>query len=181
MAAWTHIAHDTIIGGLPAVSVTWSSIPTDGTYDHLLVKVSARTDKAGIFDPVRIQFNGDSTSGNYSNTYTYVGDTSVGGGQDDGENYIHHLYAACCGTTLASTFGTAEIWIPNYANSANYKSVICGGTVNNNSNSGWDWVLTQLGGLWQDQSAITQIDLTTEGASKYQAYSTFDLYGIKGA
>ncbi len=181
MAAWTHIAHDSL--SLPAASVTWSSIPTDGTYDHLLVKVSARTDKAGIYDPVRIQFNGDSTSGNYSNTYIQAGEVaaSVSGGQDDGENYIHHFYAACGGTALADTFGAAEIWIPNYANSSTYKSVICSGTVENNLNGDWEWVLTQLAGLWQNQNAITQIDLTTEGLSKYQAYSTFDLYGIKGA
>ncbi len=177
MAAWTHIAHDSL--SLPAASVTWSSI--SGSYDHLLVKVSARTDKAGIYDPVRIQFNGDSTSGNYSNTYLYAGTASVGSGRDDGENYIHHFYAACGGTTLADTFGAAYILIPNYANSSTYKLVICSGTVENNSSSGWEWMLTQLAGLWQNQSAITQIDLTTEGASEYQAHSTFDLYGITGA
>ena len=177
MAVWTHIAHDSL--SLPAASVTWSSI--SGSYDHLLIKVSARTDVNSRYSKVYIQFNGDSTSGDYSNTYLYAGTASVGSARDNSENYIDHLYVACGSQAAADTFGAGEIWIPNYANSSNFKSVICSGTQENDSSDDWDWMLTVLAGLWQNTDAITQIDLTTDAASDYQAYSTFDLYGITGA
>ena len=66
MACWTHIAHNSF--SAPASSVTWTSIPTDGTYDHLLIMASVRSNRSADHDSIRIGFNDRDTAGDYSTT-----------------------------------------------------------------------------------------------------------------
>ena len=66
MACWTHIAHNSF--SAPASSVTWTSIPTDGTYDHLLIMASVRSNRSDDHDSIRIGFNDRDTAGDYSTT-----------------------------------------------------------------------------------------------------------------
>ncbi len=83
-------------------------------------------------------------------------------------------------STLADTFGTVKIWIPNYANTANFKQVIIEAAMENNSTTNSQWYLAQVAGLWSSTSAITNIELSEPNAGMAQ-YSTFTLYGVSGA
>ena len=66
MAVWNHIAHTSL--SLPASSVTWTSVSQ--SYDHLLIKISARN---------------SGTSDFLTEAYLRVGDGSV----DSGSNYSY--------------------------------------------------------------------------------------------
>lgn len=61
---YTLISSNTLTSS--AASVTFSSIPA--TYTDLVLRISSRTDAAGATATVAAQFNGDTTSANYSET-----------------------------------------------------------------------------------------------------------------
>ena len=75
----------------------------------------------------------------------------------------------------ASTFGNAEIYIPNYA-SSNNKSVSADFVSETNAA---DAIFGLTAGLWANTSAITSIKLTP--AAAFAQYSTATLYGIKNS
>jgi hypothetical protein len=80
-------------------------------------------------------------------------------------------------TWTASTFGNAEIYIPNYAGSAN-KSVSVDAITENNGTSNRN---TLGAWLWSNTAAITSISFGTFDLGfrdKFARYSTFYLYGI---
>ena len=79
-------------------------------------------------------------------------------------------------TSTASTFGSTEIYIPNYA-SANYKSYSIDSTEEENNATSY---MQLYAGLWSDTSAITQVTLTFSTGDAAQ-YSTATLYGIKSS
>ena len=182
MAVWTHIAHDSL--SLPASSVTWSSIPTDGTYDHLCIKVSARSDYSGYYDHMAIRFNGDSSS-LYSSTMVEAYNLVPVSGRNTSAGQAQNLYGLTAASVLANTFGVCEIWIPHYANTANFKSLIQRGSNPNNSGTDTQWIMAMNASLYESTSAISSIYLAPARAGvavdDFIALSTFDLYGIIGA
>lgn len=96
-----------------------------------------------------------------------------GSSASSGTNTIATIDQNGSGTT-ASTFGNAEIYIPNYT-SANYKSYSIDSTSENNATAAY----MRLGaGLWSSASAITSLDFYPSSGNIAQ-YSTFTIYGIK--
>ncbi len=176
MAAFTVIDHTEL--GASASSVTFGSI--SGSYDHLCIKASARSDDVQYYDHFGIQFNSD-TASNYSNTNLLTGSATPISTRAQ-TTQIQHLYGITGASNLADTFGTATIWIPHYSNTANFKQVIGAGAIENNSTTNWQWVVSVIAGLWSDTSAITDIDLfPAQGLDDFVQYSTFTLYGVTGA
>lgn len=180
MAAWTHIAHDSL--SLPASSVTWTGI--SGSYDHLCIKVSARSDYSGYYDQMCLRFNGDSTS-KYSSTYLYAHTATVGSSRNTSAGQAGNLYGLTAATVLADTFGVSEFWIPNYANTVGYKQFFQRGFNPNNSTTDNQWFVGMNASLYESTSAISSIYLAPErggvAVDDFIALSTFDLYGITGA
>jgi hypothetical protein len=79
-------------------------------------------------------------------------------------------------TYTASTFGSLEIYLPNYA-SANYKSISMDSVQENNSATN----MQELGaGLWSNTAAITQVTFKS-GYGNYKEFSSVTLYGIKSS
>lgn len=183
MAAWTHIAHDSL--SLPASSVTWSSI--SGSYDHLLIKMSARgSDTTGgtstITDVEMRMGNGSVDSGtNYSDTYLGAYDTTPISGRSTGQTDIQRIWIPSDSTT-ADTFSVTNIWIPNYTSTVGGKAAIISSSVENASTTTYLWGVIQVAGLWNPATpaAVDHLHLRTT-AGNFMAYSTFDLYGILGA
>jgi len=178
MAAWTHIAHDSL--SLPAAAVTWSSIPS--SYDHLCIKASIRTAVAGNYDSVNLQFGNGSldTGTNYSMTNVQAfnaASPTPTSGRGSGLASIWYIYVSGNNAT-ADTFGSVEIWIPNYANAANFKQAFCTSTAENASTTAWGMMFTA--GLWSSTSAIDTVGFTGS-TDDFMANSTFDLYGVTGA
>ena len=179
MAAFTVIDHTEL--GAAASSWDVTSIPTDGTYDHLLVKVSARTDKAtgpGWADALTF-LNAD-TGNNYSTTLLYAQGATPYSLRQSSHGDIEFLYCPSAVAT-AATFGSTTVWIPHYANTDNYKQIINRSAQEAASTTANDWYLTVSASLWQDTSAIDQITLTADASADFVQYSTFTLYGVTGA
>ena len=172
MAAFTVISHQELTGN--ASSVTFGSI--SGSYDHLCIKISARSDDVQYYDHLGIQFNGD-TGTNYSDTYIYCGTAAPGSSRSTTYNHISHLYGVTAASNLADTFGTMTVWVPHYANSTNFKQVAarCG-----SPSASTTQTLLLAAGLWESTDAIDEVELTTYSGNFVQ-YSTFTLYGVTGA
>ena len=148
-----------------ASTITFSSIPA--TYTHLQVRAFVR-DAYGPF-----RFNSD-TGANYTRHYLTADGASVVAGSGTSQTNIDLITA----TSTASTFGVNIVDILDYTNTNKYKTVrvLRGEDMNGSGN-------VMLGsGLWLNTSAITSITFNATGlGGSFAQYSSFALYGIKGA
>lgn len=152
-------------------SIDFTSIPA--TYTDLVIKLSARANNGGTDIPIVVTFNG-STSG-YTDRAVYGTGTSSGSVGTGTGSGIYWNYQTGGGAT-SSTFGNGEIYIPNYAGSANKASLI--DTVSENNASAAFIMLTTA--VWSNTAAINRITLTPASASFVQ-YTTAYIYGVKNA
>jgi hypothetical protein len=177
MAVWTHIDHTSL--SLPASSVTWSSIPTDGTYDHLMIKASIRSVQTNTyFDTIQMRFNGVSTNV-YSDTLLYAQTTAPASHRNGARSDLTGAWWPAADAT-ADTFGCLTVWIPHFA-SSNYKQVIMSSSGANATTSGDNWRIGVSGGLYAQTTAISSVEIKSGYGANHAQYSTFDLYGLKGA
>jgi hypothetical protein len=158
------------VGSGGAANIDFSSIPS--TYTDLKLCVSLRTSAVSVNGAAIIQFNSSTT--NYSSR-EIVGDgsnvssssrTVLGNGL-----YIGNLSG---NSATSNTFGTSDIYIPNYT-SSNYKSLSIDSVSENNGTTAY---ATFVAGLWSDTSSITSITLSPFNTSTFLQYSTAYLYGI---
>mgnify|MGYP003704569849 CR=1 FL=1 len=160
------------VGAGGASSIDFTSIPS--TYTDLLVKLSGRSSTGYNAADFYLQFNGSASgySGRYlmkdSSDPTPVSSTS------QTSKFLLGLIPATQAT--ANVFGSAEIYIPNYAGSTN-KSISVDSATENNGTIQWIYF---AGGLWSNSSAITQVTLI-DATGTFAQYSTAYLYGVKNA
>ena len=169
MAATYKLIETITVGSGGAASVTFSSIPQ--TYTDLVLKVSARTDRAaGVSDSVLVKFNNSTT--------TYTGRILYG----DGSSAASQSYSSTGGvsansnTSTASIFANAEMYIPNYTGSTNKSFSVDNVTENNGTQS---YTILDAG-LWSTTSAITSLVCAGANGNLMQ-YTTLSLYGIKNS
>jgi hypothetical protein len=149
-----------------AASVTFSSIPQSGYTDLKLVH-SSRVSRAAYHDSILLSFNGLTTNRSQRRIYgtgssvASTADTLMYGGQAPGS------------TATANTFGSSEIYIPNYT-SSNFKSSSEEGVSENNATNAQ---ADMNANLWSSTAAITSITLTPESGGTFNQFSTFSLYG----
>lgn len=168
MATTYTLISSVTVGSGGAATISFTSIPA--TYTDLLVKVSARTNRASLADSILASLNGSTSNFTYrliegdgASAYSANGTTGLVG-------------VATASTATASTFGNCEFYIPNYAGSTN-KSISVDSVIENNATTAYaDLVAT----LWSNTAAITSITLTPAFGSFVQ-YSTAYLYGISNA
>ena len=181
MAVFTVIDHTEL--GAAAASWNVTSIPS--SYDHLLIKGSVRSDyAAAYYDAMGLRFNGD-TGTNYSTTYLYTGSATPGSSRDSGAVSGGPVYCVPAASSTADTFGPFTMWIPHYANTANFKQGFIQGANEGASATDWQWVMGMNAILWGSTSAIDEITISCQrGAwqtADFVQYSTFTLYGVTGA
>ena len=176
MAAFTVIDHTELSGNAASYDVTSIS----ASYDHLYLVTSLRTDDVVYFDQLGLRLNGD-TGTNYSWTRLNAGTSTPTSGRGTGDTSIEYLYGATGSSALADTFGTMTTWIPNYANTANFKQTLHQWAQENNSTTDWQWFVGMIAGLWSSTAAVNQITLTPLDGDNFVQYSTFTLYGVTGA
>jgi len=155
-----------------ASGVDFTSIPS--TYQHLQLRISAKTDRASDNNGYgSYRFNSD-TGSNYSWHQLYGDGSGAGGGS--GSNSTSLPLNAFGGSSNGS-FGAAVIDILDYANTNKYKT-----TINLNGldyNGGGE--INLIPGLWRSTSAISSITIVRGFAvNNWVAGSVFALYGIKG-
>ena len=175
MAAFTVIDHEELTGA----AATWTSATIPSSYDHLYLTISARSSSGGSndYDYVDVQFNGD-TGTNYSSTILWA--ENLGSARETGANGLDRLILMNADASLADTFGNASLWIPNYANTANYKQVLGKFVCENNDTTTGHWLIGVGAGLWSSTAAITSITVDPQNGDLME-YSSFTLYGVTGA
>ena len=176
MPAFTVIDHTELTG----TTTSWAEASIPASYDHLLLEASIRGTQAAYFNNLWIRVGNGSldTGANYSSTYIHANGSTTSGRATAQTKWAYQYIGSA--STLADTFGTVKIWIPNYANTTDYKQVIIQTAVENNSTTTAQWFLAQVAGLWNSTSAITDIELSEPNVGMVQ-YSTFTLYGVTGA
>ena len=160
------------VGAGGAASISFTSIPQ--TFTHLQIRGIGRTSRSSTQDEYKINFNGDVT--NTYNRHSIVGyQLGVESTGFTGQSHWRAGWMAA-NTLTANGFGAAVFDILDYTNTNKYKTgrAITSYDGNGNGNSGF------VSGLWTSTSAITQIDITPAFNSFLQ-YSSYALYGIKGA
>ncbi len=156
------------VGAGGAASIDFTSIPQTGT--DLLLVVSARTGNSSVYDNLRVQFNGDTNTANYSARYL---DGSGSAATSDVATDVQGITEG--NTATASTFGNASIYIPNYT-SAVAKSVNSDSVSENNATAARQRISA---GLWSGTAAITSIALKANSGTNFAQYSTASLYVIQ--
>jgi hypothetical protein len=152
------------VGSGGAASIDFTSIPQ--TYTDLVLKVSARsTDNTG---DLGIKLN---TSTSSFSRRVLRGSGSAASSTSGSDNYVGGLNPS---TYTASTFGNAEIYIPNYAGSTN-KSISVDSITENNATEAFAFMIASL---WSNTAAITGISLYNFTSGNLAEHSTASLYGI---
>ena len=180
MAVWNVVNHQELSGS--ATTVTHGSI--SGSYDHLYGVINARStagDSSGTYYYVGIMLNfNNDTGSNYSFTDAQASTASPSTFQASSQTKIGYPPIPA-GTALADTYSATEFWIPNYANTSNYKQILITSVALNSSTTDSQWEVKESAGLWASTAAITEIDFTINGGHDFKQYSSFTLYGINGA
>ena len=159
--------------GSSAASVTFSAIPS--TYTDLVVRWSARSDRASVSDTMKLRINSDSGA-NYSWVYLLGNGSSASSSINSALDYIS-LGAADAATATSNTFANGELYIPNYlASTKKPLSSINAQEDNNTAAQLWN-----MASLWQGTAAITAIQLFPNIGPNFVAGSSFYLYGIKSS
>jgi hypothetical protein len=176
MANTFELIASSTVGSGGAASIDFSSIPS--TYTDLVVKLSGRSTGGGDWEDLKISFNGSTTDAQYywKAVYGYSGST-VGSNQGNGNSNARLQGNVSAASATANTFGTWEMYVPNYAGST-AKSVSTDFASENNSTA------TLLGlatNLWNQTTAINRVTIATSNGNNLAQYSTAYLYGIKNS
>jgi hypothetical protein len=159
----------TTVGAGGVSSVTFSSIPS--TYTHLQIRWFSKNTSADY--SIRGQFNSD-TAANYSYHGLYGTGATAGAYSGVSQTYMAFGQNA---DTSTSVFATGIIDILDYANTNKYKTTRVLSGWNSNSTTG---TIQLDSSSWRSTSAVNTIYLTSS-VGNFAQYSSFALYGIKGA
>ena len=177
----TWVGHDEVATGGVA-HVTFGSTSTADeyikqTYDHLLLVASIRSEQTGIkFDIIDMRFNNITTSVYTTTDLTAKAAAVTSATTTARGDFNGAIWPAA--DVAASTFGCLKIWIPHYANDANFKQVFMSSTSSNTTGADDDWSLRLASGLWAQTAAVTEIEIRSGYAADHAEFSTFTLYGI---
>lgn len=170
----------TTVGAGGASTITFSSIPS--TYTHLQIRSINRNTRglSGMVATLAMSFNSDVTAGNYYR-HRLEGDGSTayaGANAGNGTNGFYFADSMGDGST-SGMFSGFVTDILDYRSTNKNKTVrtLFGG--DNNSTGGTIGINS---GLWsKTPEAITSITIVVNGGYNFTQYSSFALYGIKGA
>lgn len=150
-------------------SLIFTSISQD--YTDLLLKVSARSNKAGqVYEIIKLNFNGLTTN----QTSRWL----EGSGSGTSSASANFLYSFSTGDGATSnTFSNTEFYIPNYK-SSNYKAISSDAVGENNATFALSGLFASL---WSSTAAITQIEIAFQDGTAWLSGSSFYLYGISNS
>ena len=155
------------VGGGGSSTITFSSIPS--TFKHLQIRGIAKN-TSGVTNPL-VKFNGDNAT-NYAWHQLYGDGASAGASASPTNSGIGFTVLG------ASQFGIFVMDILDYTSTNKNKTIRALGGFDQNGAGGY---VDYNSGVWLNSSnAISSIVLTT-GSTSFTQYSSFALYGIKGA
>jgi len=166
----TYIAIATVeVGAGGAAGFDFQNIPQ--TYTDLVLKISGRATEVDNATGLRFILNND-TANITVKAIRAIGTTPVSFSINYG--LVGYLGAS---QSTANTFGTADIYIPNYT-SSNYKSVSTDAVLPSNTAANNYATLSAF--LWSSTAAVTRVTAYSIGYDWVQ-YSSATLYGIKNS
>ena len=153
-------------------SVTFSAIPA--TYTDLLLRTSTRASAGATYESfLRYTINGSPTM---STTELRLQGGSVGSLRITSGAYWRGGYIPTP-TVTSNTFGSSELYIPNYAGTTSKSASHFGVQENNSTNNASIAVAAFLANL---TSAVTSIDIINNDGD-FVSGSSFYLYGISNS
>ncbi len=163
------------VGAGGSSSITFSSIAT--TWTHLQIRAISRTDRGDTNDFMTVRFNSDSST-NYS-YHSLYGNGSSAGAADTGTSTGTPWSGVTAGANAGSSMFGAVIWdILDYKDTNKYKTLrLLSGTDQN----GTTGRLYFQSNLWRSTAAISTVTIIPTFGTNFVQYSSFALYGIKGA
>ena len=167
----------TTVGSGGTSYVEFTSIPS--TYTHLQVRILSRSPYSATveFDSLTLRVNGD-TGSNYS-YHGLRGNGSAASADANSSVAFTKLAEQVDDAYGSSIFTGVVIDLLDYANTSKYKTFrSLGGADTNGAGT-----VALYSGLWQSTSAVTSLRFYsgTGLARGFNQYSSFALYGIKGA
>lgn len=150
-------------------TVTFNNIPQN--YTDLLIKISARSNVSAANSEMYITHNGDLGS-NYSTTWLTGNGSTAGSarGSNNGAVVTIQINGA---TSTSNTFGSIDVYTPNYTSSLLKQSIVDG--VIENNTTAYDSRLISY--LYRSNAPLTSVTFTAVGGG-FVTGSTFTLYGI---
>jgi hypothetical protein len=173
MSTYTLIQSQTLASS--AASVTFSSIPA--TYTDLVIRASVRGDVSALLGAMKINFNGD-TATNYSYT-NLLGNSSAASSSYASAQTTDSIINIDDATATASTFGSFEVYIPNYTSTSSKPFSGFDVTENNAATAGAADIQVNAH-LYRGASAISSI-VFAPSSGNFVTGSSFYLYGISNA
>jgi hypothetical protein len=149
-----------------ASSVTFSSL---GSYEHLQLRINARTSGSGNFENTAVTFNGVTTSTYHRHTM-YALSTTIAQYNLTGQTSITGPLNAASGLD-AAYYGMIVMDILDYRNASKNTTILFNSSASAASYSQWG------SGMWDDTAAVTSITLT----ASYVRGSEFTLYGLNSS
>lgn len=173
MEAFEAIASTTL--GSNTATITFSSIPA--TYEHLQLRIYARTNASGTNNGnLCLRFNSD-TGSNYAQHELRGNGTSVtaGGYTSQTHAFAGYITAASAGSNI---FGVCLVDIVDYASTNKYTTVR---SLNGNDTNGAG-IVSFYSSLWLNTAAVSTIDVKMFSASDSMVTGTVvSLYGLRSS
>ena len=172
MAVFMQPIYTQTVGAGGTGALTFNNIPQGFT--DLKIVVSARTLLSG-FDNLMLRFNNDTNVDNYSTTSVYADGASVV--SERVLDFYTLSYAAGSlpnALSAANTFGSLDVYIPNY-NAATFKQAIIDNVAENNVAS--LYIRDTMGSsLYRSTAPITSVSVFAFG--NLAQHTTVTLYGV---
>lgn len=159
-----------VVGSGGSSGILFSSIPQ--TFDDLLIVWSGRStlNTFPIYEG-RLKLNTVDTN----QTSRYLRALAGVGVESVGYSYVVSGVIPQSGNT-SNTFGSSQIYIPNYK-SSNYKSLSVEMVSESNNTATYSWDLQIIAGLWSSTAAITSLEIYVPSGLLAEG-SMASLYGI---
>ena len=168
MPTFNQIGPGVEVGSGGTTTITFSSIPSG--YTDLIVKFSGRHDSATTPLPLAVRFNGAAGSRS-SRAIRGDGATVVSISNSNTQSIL-----VPGNNFAANVFGSADIYIPNYAISTN-KSFNTDSIAEDNAVTSYTYLNS---GAWLNTAAITSVEIFS-GVTNHFQYTTAYLYGVSNA
>jgi hypothetical protein len=156
-----------------AASVTFSAIPS--TYTDLVLRASVRGNGTQTPDAGVLNINSNGSS-NFSSTYLRGTGSAANSARDTAAASAYAFNNQWTGST-ADTFGSFEIYIPNYGVTGGKPSSSFTVT-ENNATAAYMAVMAMYSSA---TAAITSLTLSSAFSNSFVSGSSFYLYGIKNS
>jgi hypothetical protein len=171
---YVKIGSTVTVGVLGAATIDFTSISS--AYTDLVLKISARSNYVGVVETTNLQLNGVTTT-TYPARYLQ-GDGASATSATANISASFPMGVVTGNTATASTFGSVDIYIPNYTDSSNQQSLSADSVSENNATTSYARLTAAL---WQNNAAITSISIFPYLGTSWQQYTTASLYGIKNS